>query len=119
MHTILKGGALAATLIAATAMMATPSEARCRGCGAAAAGFVAGAAVGAIASNSYYNGPGYGYGYGYGYADPGYAYYSGPTYYSGPGYYDSYAYAPRRTQSWSQYRDGTGTMNGYNSLSDR
>jgi hypothetical protein len=121
MHTMLKHGALAATLIAATAMMATPSEARCRGCGAAAAGFVAGAAVGAIASNSYYGGPGYayygpGYGYGYGYA-PGYAYYGGPTYYSGPAYYNSYAYAPR--QSLPEYRDGTGHVAGTDALFDR
>jgi len=125
MNTMLKTGAVAAALIGAIAMSATPSEARCRGCGAAAAGFVGGLAVGAIASNAYnnsYYGPGYGYGYGYA---PGYAYYDGPTYYSGPayysggsGYYDSYAYAPRR-QSLPQYRDGTGHVAGTDALSDR
>lgn len=96
MNTILKTGLIAAALISAVAVTATPSQARWRhhgSGGAAAAGFVGGLAVGAIAANSYnngYYGPGYGYGYGYdsGYYDPGYAYYSGP------GYYDSYAYAP-------------------------
>jgi hypothetical protein len=128
MNTMLKTGVVAAALIGAIGMTATPSEARCRNCGAAAAGFVGGLAVGAIASNAYnnsYYGPRYGYGYGYapGYAyEPGYAYYGGPGYYSGgPGYYDSYAYAPapRRHQSLSQYRDGTGHVAGTDSLSDR
>ena len=117
MNTMLKTGAVAAALIGAIAMSATPSEARCRGCGAAAAGFVGGLAVGAIASNAYnnsYYGPGYGYGYGYapGYAyEPGYAYYGG-----GPAYYDSYAYAPRASGNYrSSYRPG-----GYmDSLNDR
>jgi hypothetical protein len=104
MNTMLKTGAVAVALIGAIAMSATPSEARCRGCGAAAAGFVGGLAVGAIAANSYNNSYYYGPGYGYGYYEPGYAYYSGP------GYYDSYAYAPApryRYYSGSNYRAGT------------
>jgi hypothetical protein len=123
MHTMLKTGAVAATLIAAAALSSTPSEARCYGC-AAAGGFVAGAAVGAIAASAYNNNYGYGYGYGYApgyayYGGPGYAYYGGPgyAYGGGPAYYDSYAYAPR--QSYRQYRDGTGYVAGTNSLSDR
>jgi hypothetical protein len=124
MNTLIKSGAAVATLLAVATMAATPSEARCRGCGAAAAGFVAGAAVGAVAANSYYGGyygPGYGYGYGYA---PGYAYYGGPAYDSyayAPGY-DSYAYAPaygRRLQSLPEYRDGTGRVAGSNALMDR
>jgi hypothetical protein len=103
MKTMLKTGVIAAALIGAIAMTATPSEARWRhhSGGAAAAGFVGGLAVGAIAANSYNNG--YNYGPGYGYA-PGYAYYGGPAYAydgyaydSGPAYYDSYAYAPRHS----------------------
>jgi hypothetical protein len=107
MNTMLKTGAVAAALIGAIAMTATPSEARCRGCGAAAAGFVGGLAVGAIASNaynnSYYYGPGYGYGYGY--YEPGYAYYGGPT------YYHSYAYAPapRYYRSYGASRSYSGS----------
>jgi hypothetical protein len=97
MKTVLKTGVIAAALIGAIAMTATPSEARWRhhSGGAAAAGFVGGLAVGAIAANAYNNGYYYGPGYG-----PGYAYYGGPayapayTYDSGPAYYDSYAYAP-------------------------
>ena len=82
-----KAGAAALTVLATATMLATPSEARCRWCGPAAAGFATGAVVGAVASNSYYGGYGYGYAPGYAYG-PGYAYYGGPT------YYDSYAYAP-------------------------
>jgi hypothetical protein len=93
MRTILKTGVIAAALIGAIAMTASPSEARWRhhhSGGAAAAGFVGGLAVGAIAANAYNNSY---YGPGYGYYEPGYAY--GPAYYSGgPAYYDSYAYAP-------------------------
>jgi hypothetical protein len=112
MNTMLKTGAVAAALIGAIAMTATPSEARCRGCGAAAAGFAGGLAVGAIAANSYnrsyYSGPGY-YDSGYAYYEPGYAYDSGYAYsgyaYGGPSYYDSYAYEPapryRYSRSWS------------------
>ena len=103
MNTILKTGVIAAALIGAIGMTATPSEARCRGCGAAAAGFAGGLAVGAIAANSYNRGY-YGPGYGYGYYEPGYAYDSGYAY-SGPGYYDSYAYEPapryRYGRSWT------------------
>jgi hypothetical protein len=110
MKTILKTGVIAAALIGAIAMTATPSEARWRHHhgGAAAAGFVGGLAVGAIAANSYNRGY-YGPGYGYGYYGPGYAY-------SGPAYYDSYAYAPGPYyNSRSSYRAGT----YMDSLSDR
>jgi hypothetical protein len=120
MNMILKTGAIAAALVGVIAMSATPSDARNRGYGAAAAGFVAGAAVGSIAASSYNRGY-YGPDYGYGYYEPGYAYNSGPAYYSGPGYsygYDDYAYAPRR-QSLPQYRDGTGSVGGTGALSDR
>jgi hypothetical protein len=112
MNTMMKTSAIAAALIGAIAMSATPSEARCHGCGAAAAGFVGGLAVGAIAANSYNNGY-YGPGYGYGYA-PGYAYYGGPayTYDTGPAYYDSYAYAPARS-----YRSNRASTN-YNTARD-
>ena len=86
--TMLRTGAAALTVLAAAMTLATPSEAGCRWCGPAAAGFAAGAVTGAVVANSYYGGYGY-YGPGYGYAyGPGYAYYGGPT------YYDSYAYAP-------------------------
>ena len=112
MNTMLKTGAVAAALIGAIAMSATPSEARCRGCGAAAAGFVGGLAVGAIASNaynnSYYYGPGYGYGY---YSEPGYAYYGGPT------YYDSYAYAP--APRYYRYYGGGRSNSGSEALMSR
>ena len=90
--TIFKAGAAALTILGAATMLATPSEAGCRWCAPAAAGFVAGAAVGAVASNSYYGGYGY-YGPGYGYYSPGYAYGPGYAYY-GPSYYGAYAYAP-------------------------
>jgi hypothetical protein len=101
MRTILKTGMIAAALIGAIAMTATPSEARWRhhhhSGGAAAAGFVGGLALGTIAANSYNNGY---YGPGYGYA-PGYAYYGGPA------YEDSYAYAPapsyRSNRAATQY----------------
>jgi hypothetical protein len=90
MKTVLKTGVIAAALIGAIAVTASPSEARWRhhhSGGAAAAGFVGGLAAGAIAANAYNNS----YYYGPGYYGPGY----GPTYYSGgPAYYDSYAYAP-------------------------
>jgi hypothetical protein len=112
MKTVLKTGVIAAALIGAIAMTATPSEARWRHHhgGAAAAGFVGGLAVGAIAANAYNNSY---YGPGYGYA-PGYAYYGGPayTYDTGPAYYDSYAYAPART-----YRSNRASTN-YNTARD-
>jgi hypothetical protein len=106
MNTMLKTGAVAAALVGAIAMSTTPSEARCRTWGAAAAGFVGGLAVGAIAANSYnnsyYYGPGYSYGY---YGGPGYAYYGG-----GPGYYDSYAYEPAPRY---RYRSSYGSARSY------
>jgi hypothetical protein len=117
MKTVLKTGVIAAALIGAIAMTATPSEARWRHGGAAAAGFVGGLAVGAIAANAYNNNY-YGPGYGYGYA-PGYAYYGGPAYAydgyaydTGPAYYGSYAYAPART-----YRSNRASTN-YNTARD-
>ena len=115
MNTMLKTGAVAAALIGAIAMSTTPSEARCRGCGAAAAGFAGGLAVGAIAANSY-NRSYYGPGYGYGYYEPGYAYDNGYAYdsgyaYSGPGYYDSYAYEPAPSYRYRTYRSGTSKAN--------
>jgi hypothetical protein len=103
MNTMLKTGAVAAALIGAIAVSATPSEARWRhhhSGGAAAAGFVGGLALGAIAANSYNNGY-YGPGYGYGYYGPGYAY-------GGPAYYDSYAYAPAPSY---RYRSATPRYN--------
>jgi hypothetical protein len=107
MNTMLKTSAVAAALIGAIAMTATPSEARCRGCGAAAAGFAGGLAVGAIAANSYnrsyYSGPGYSYGY----YEPGYAYDSGYAY-SAPSYYDSYAYEPAPSYRYSRSYRGNG-----------
>ena len=118
MNTMLKTGAVAAALIGAMALTVTSSEARCRGCGAAAAGFVGGLAVGAIAANSYNNSYYGGPGYGYGYYDPGYAYYSGPSYYdsyaySGPGY-DSYAYEPAPSYRYSRSYNRNWNSNGRN-----
>jgi hypothetical protein len=113
MHMMLKTGAVAAALIGAVAMTATPSEARCRGCGAAAAGFVGGLAVGAIAANAnngYSYGPSYGYGYGYGY-EPGYAYYGGPA------YYGSYAYAP--APRYHRYYGSTRSATDHEALMSR
>jgi hypothetical protein len=92
MNPIVKKAAAAATLIAAIAVAATPSEARWSRGTAAAVGFGAGALVGAAVASSYY-GPRYYYGapaYGYPYAyDYGYAYepvYQPPAY-VGPNYY--------------------------------
>jgi hypothetical protein len=108
MTTMFKAGAAALTVLAAATVLATPSEAGCRWCGPAAAGFVAGAAVGAIASNSYYYGPRYYGGYyggpGYAYYGPGYgayAYAPGPRYY---GYRYGYRYSPRSSGSSIQDR---------------
>ena len=70
MNMIMKKAAAAATLVAAVAALTvTPSQARWRSGEAAAAGFVAGAAVGTVATSAYYN-RGY-------YGGPGYAYYGG------------------------------------------
>jgi hypothetical protein len=71
MNSMIKKAAAGATLIAAVALAATPSQARWNRGEAAAAGFVAGAAVGAAATSSYY----------------------GPRYYGGPAY-GAYAYEP-------------------------
>ena len=88
MNSMIKKAAAGATLIAAIALATTPSQARWN-CGeAAAAGFVAGAAVGAAATSSYYGPRAYGPGYGYGYYGDAYAYepaYSEPVY-GGPVY---------------------------------
>jgi len=84
MNSMIKKAAAGATLIAAVALATTPSQARWNRGEAAAAGFVAGAAVGAAATSSYY-GPRYygGPAYGYGYYGDAYAYepaYSEPVY---------------------------------------
>jgi hypothetical protein len=77
----------------------TASEARWRA-GPAAAGFVAGAAIGAAAANAnagYYYGSGYGYdSYAYAPAYSGYDSYAYEPAYAAPAYsgYDSYAYEP-------------------------
>lgn len=81
MNPMIKKAAAVATLVAAVAVAATPSEARWHGgrAGTAAAiGFGAGALVGAAAASSYYGG-GYGY-YGDPYASYGYAYDPAPAY---------------------------------------
>ena len=85
MTRILKGTAIAALIGAAALASVTPSEARNRWIGPAAAGFAAGAIVGAAASGAYAYGPGY-YSPGYTYA-PAYAYETAPA-------YDAYAYEP-------------------------
>ena len=85
MNSMIRKAAAGATLIAAVALATTPSQARWNRGEAAAAGFVAGAAVGAAATSSYYGpryygGPAYGYGY---YGGGAYAYepaYSEPAY---------------------------------------
>lgn len=72
MTTMMKKAAAAAILVAAVAALTvTPSQARWRSGEAAAAGFVAGAAVGTVATSAYYGGPRY---YGGPYASYGYAY---------------------------------------------
>ena len=85
MNSMIKKAAAGATLIAAIALATTPSQARWNRGEAAAAGFVAGAAVGAAATSSYY-GP---------------RYYGGPAY--GYGYYGggAYAYEPAYAERWS------------------
>ena len=71
MNTMIKKSVAAATLVAAVAALTvTPSQARWRSGEAAAAGFVAGAAVGTVATSAYYGGPRY---YGGPYASYGYA----------------------------------------------
>jgi len=115
--TMFKTGAAALTVLAAATMLATPSEARCRWCGPAAAGFVAGAAVGAIASNSYYGGYGY-YRPGYAYS-PGYAYGPGYAYYGGPSYYGAYAYAPGPSYYTYGYGDRYSPQSSGSSIKDR
>lgn len=109
MNSMIKKAAAGATLVAAIALATTPSQARWSRGEAAAAGFVAGAAVGAAATSSYYGpryygGPAYGYGY---YGGGAYAYepaYAEPVYsapvYSGP------AYAP--SSCWVSTDDARG-----------
>jgi hypothetical protein len=75
MNIILKSAGAAALVGAVALASMTPSEARNRWIGPAAAGFAAGAIVGSAAAGAY--------GYRGGYYDPGYAYGSG---------YDAYAY---------------------------
>lgn len=88
----------------------TTSQARVRPWVAGAAGFAAGAAIGAAAANAY---DGYYYHNGYGYYDDSYAYaYDRPaTAYTGdPAYagYGAYGYSPgygyRYGQSWQERR---------------
>ena len=95
MNSTIKKAAAGATLVAAIALAATPSQARWNRGEAAAAGFVAGAAVGAAATSSYYGPRYYGGGpaYGYGYYGGAYAYepaYAEPVYsepvYAAPAY---------------------------------
>src|SRR5688572_23109491 len=104
MNSMIKKAAAGATLIAAMALATTPSQAGWNRGEAAAAGFVAGAAVGAAATSSYY-GPRYygGPAYGYGYYGDAYAYepvYSEPVYttpvYSEPVYSAPVYAAPSR-----------------------
>jgi hypothetical protein len=95
MNSMIKKAAAGATLVAAIALATTPSQARWSRGEAAAAGFVAGAAVGAAATSSYYGPRYYGGGpaYGYGYSGGAYAYepvYSEPAY-GGPVYAPAYA----------------------------
>ena len=83
MNSTIKKVAAGATLIAAVALATTPGQARWSRGEAAAAGFVAGAAVGAAATSSYYGPRHYGPSYGYGYYGGAYAYepaYSEPVY---------------------------------------
>jgi hypothetical protein len=83
MNSTIKKAAAGATLIAALALATTPSQARWNRGEAAAAGFVAGAAVGAAATSSYYGPRYYGPGYPSGYYGGAYAYepvYSEPVY---------------------------------------
>ena len=88
MNMMMKKAAAAATLVAAVvALTVTPSQARWRTGEAAAAGFVAGAAVGTVATSAYY-GPRY---YGGPYASYGYGY--GPSYGYGYGYASEPSYA--------------------------
>ena len=101
MNAIWKGTAAAAIIGTLALASVTPSEARNRWIGPAAAGFAAGAIVGsaAVASTHGYYGSGYAYGPGYSsyaydapvYGSYGYAPTYAPTYSYG-GAYDAYAY---------------------------
>ena len=111
MKQALKGAAIAALIGAAALASVTPSEARNRWIGPAAAGFAAGAIVGSAATGAYaYGGPRY-----YGPAYSGYAYESGPV-------YDSYAYesAPVYTAPSYYYyggdRSGCATRGNYGQI---
>jgi hypothetical protein len=105
MKTIVKSAAVAAVAGALALSAITPSEAQRRGRGwvAPAAGFVAGAAIGAAAANAnaaYYDGYYY-------YGEPGYVYDPGPTYVAP---YDGYSYEPRyryRNSIDRRHLDGT------------
>ena len=94
MNAIWKGTAAAAIIGTLALASVTPSEARNRWIGPAAAGFAAGAIVGSAAAAS-----------SYGYYGPGYAY--GPAYnsyaYDAPVYgsYGSYGYAPTYAPTYS------------------
>ena len=89
----------------------TASEARWRAGPAAAAGFVAGAAIGAAAANAnagYYYGSGYGYGYDSyayepAYVAPAYDSYAYEPAYVAPVYTPPSYYGPVRTYGYSGY----------------
>ena len=110
MNRTLKGAAIAALIGAAALASVTPSEARTRWIGPAAAGFAAGAIVGSAASGAYAYGPRY-------YGGPtysGYAYESAPA-------YDSYAYESEPVYTAPRYyrygdRSGCATQGNYGQI---
>jgi len=117
MKRTLKGAAIAALVGAAALASITPSEARSRWIGPAAAGFAAGAIVGSAATAG-------AYAYSPRYYDPGYAYapvYSGYAYEPAP-VYESYAYetaapvyvAPRYYRYGD--RSGCATLGNYGQI---
>jgi hypothetical protein len=107
MTRILKGTAIAALIGAAALASITPSEARNRWIGPAAAGFAAGAIVGSAASGAYAYSPGY-YEPGYAYAP---AYSSGYVYETAPAY-DAYAYEAAPVYVAPRYYRGRSGSNG-------
>jgi hypothetical protein len=112
MNRTLKGAAIAALIGAAALASVTPSEARNRWIGPAAAGFAAGAIVGSAASGAYAYGPNY-------YGGPAYS--SGYAYESAPAY-DSYAYESEPVYTAPRYyryggdRSGCATQGNYGQI---
>jgi hypothetical protein len=103
---ILKGTAIAALIGAAALASVTPSEARNRWIGPAAAGLAVGAIVGSAATGAYAYGPRY--------YEPGYAYapaYSGYAYEAAPAY-DAYAYEAAPVYVAPRYYRGRSGSNG-------